>query len=92
MRMCHTRSKNHKINLFHESCLRIIYCDKNSTFEELLDKDGFVMKYKRNLQFLAIEMFKVPKISASTIFTKYSKKKIKKKMSKIFIIYETQLN
>ena len=79
VRMCHTRSKNHKINLFHESCLRIIYCDKNSTFEELLDKDGFVMKYKRNLQFLAIEMFKVPKISASTIFTKYSKKKIKKK-------------
>ena len=27
-----------KINRLHERCLRIIYCDKKSSFEELLKK------------------------------------------------------
>ena len=38
-----------KINCLHETCLRIIYCDKSSTFEEVLDEDGSVTINKRNL-------------------------------------------
>ena len=45
---------NNKINRLHEKCLRIVYSDKTSSFEELLEKDG-----SRNLQVLATEMFKV---------------------------------
>ena len=34
------------------------YLDESSTFEELLERDGSVTVHHRNLQFLAIEMFK----------------------------------
>ena len=57
--MCHSRLINNKINRLHETCLRIIYSDKSSTFEELLEKDGSVTIHFRNIQKLAIEMFKV---------------------------------
>ena len=36
--MCHSRSMNNKINRLHERCLRIIYSDKKSSFEEVLFK------------------------------------------------------
>ena len=36
--MCHSRSLNNKINGLHERCLRLIYNDKQLTFEELLEK------------------------------------------------------
>ena len=48
---------NNKINGL--KCLRIIYSDKTSSFEEILDKDGSVTGHTRNLQALATEMFKV---------------------------------
>ena len=48
---------NNKINGL--KCLRIIYSDKTSSFEEMLDKDGSVTGHTRNLQALATEMFKV---------------------------------
>ena len=38
--MCHSRIINKKINRLHERCLRIIYCDKQSSFEELPEKDS----------------------------------------------------
>ena len=57
--MCHSRLINNKINRLHETYLRIIYSDKSSTFEELLEKDGSVTVHFRNIQKLAIEMFKV---------------------------------
>ena len=40
--MCHSRANNGKINRLHERCLRIIYSDKQSSFEMLLEKDGSV--------------------------------------------------
>ena len=40
--MCHSRANNGKINRLHERCLRIIYSDKQSSFETLLEKDGSV--------------------------------------------------
>ena len=56
--MCHSRANNRKINMLHERCLRIIYNDKQSSFTELLNKDSSVSIHIRNIQRLAIEMFK----------------------------------
>ena len=56
--MCHNRTCNNKINRLHERCLRLIY-DKNSSFEDLMEKDNSVSIHHKNLQALAIEMFKV---------------------------------
>ena len=56
--MCHSHLNNRKINRFHERCLRIIYNDKQSLFDELLNKDSSVSIHIRILQKLAIEMFK----------------------------------
>ena len=52
---------NNKVNCLHERCLRIAHSDKTSSFEKLLEKDGYVTIHTRNLQTLATEMFKVYK-------------------------------
>ena len=57
--MFHNRLINNKINRLHERCLRIVYNDNQSTFEELLEKDNTVSVHQRNLQFFAIELYKV---------------------------------
>ena len=56
--MCHSRTNNSKINMLHERCSRIIYNDKQSSFTELLNKDSSVSIHIKNIQKLAIEMFK----------------------------------
>ena len=40
--MCHSRANNNKINRLHERCLRIVFSDKQSSFEALLEKDSSV--------------------------------------------------
>ena len=57
--MFHSRKLNNKINAIHERALRIAYCDKHSTFQQLLEKDNSVSINHRNLQVLATKMFKV---------------------------------
>ena len=60
--MCHSRENNKKINRLHERCLGIMIMinnDKQSSFNELLAKDGSVSIHKRNLQVLATEMYKI---------------------------------
>ena len=57
--MNHSRGLNNKINRLHERCLRIIYDDKCSNFEELLNKDNSVSIHNHNIQALAIELYKV---------------------------------
>ena len=59
--MFHNRSINRKINNLHYRALRLVYMDETSTYEELLRRDGSVSVHNRNLQFLAIEMYKVDK-------------------------------
>ena len=54
--MFHSRLINNKTNRLHERCLRIVYSDSQSTFEELLEKDNTVSVHQRNLQPLAIEL------------------------------------
>ena len=48
---------NNKINRLYEKYLRIVYSDKTSSFEELLNKDRSITIHTRNLQALATEMF-----------------------------------
>ena len=57
--MCHSRALNNKINKLHERALRVVYKDKSLTFEQMLEKDGSFTIHQRNLQKLAIEMYKV---------------------------------
>ena len=56
--MFHSHCISSKINRLHEGRLPIIVCDKKSTFIGILGKDNSVSIHKRNLRFLAIEMFK----------------------------------
>ena len=55
----HSRRLNNKIYCIHERALRITYKDKSSTFQELLEKDNSVSIHHRNIQKLAIEIYKV---------------------------------
>ena len=55
--MCHSRSMNSRINRLHETCVSIIYSDKSSSFEELLQKDESVTIHVKNILKLATEMF-----------------------------------
>ena len=57
--ICHSRKLNNKINAIHESVLRITYGDRQSSFQQLLEKDNSVSIHHRNLQVLATEMFKI---------------------------------
>ena len=67
--MCHSRANNSKINRLHERRLRIIYSDKQSSFEALLEKDGSVSIHNRNIQILATEMFKIKNDLSPEIMT-----------------------
>ena len=55
--MFHNRKLNNHINRIHERALRNVYQDHNSTFEELLAKEGSFND--RNLQTLLTEIFRV---------------------------------
>ena len=55
----HIRCNNNKIKHLHERCLRLIYNDKRSSSEDLLTKVESVSILHRNIQDVAIEMFKV---------------------------------
>ena len=50
------------LSKIYERCLRIIYNDKQSSFIKLLEKCNSVSIHQRNLQILAIEMFKVSNV------------------------------
>ena len=57
--MCHSRKLNNKINNLHYRALKMVYNDHTSSFDELLEKDGLFTIHHRNIQYLAIEMYKV---------------------------------
>ena len=54
-----SRTSNDKINKLQERSLRILYKDDCSSFEELLRKDNIVTIHVRNIQLLAVEMYKL---------------------------------
>ena len=57
--MFHSRQLNNRINKIHERALRIVYNDFSSTFNELLLKDNSVSIHNRNIQAMAIELYKI---------------------------------
>ena len=57
--MFHNRTLNNRINRIHERALRIIYQDKNSSFDELLTTDNSYTIHHRNIQTVCIELYKV---------------------------------
>ena len=57
--MFHSRELNTKINRLHERALRLVYNDFSSSFENLLDRDKSFSIHHRNIQYLAMEMYKV---------------------------------
>ena len=66
---------NKKINRLHERSLRIVYFDQRLTFEELLERDKTFSIHHKNIQSLAIEIYKFvnglsPKIMNSVFHLK----------------------
>ena len=55
----HCRTLNNIINKIHERALRIVYNDDHSSFDELLNRNNSFTIHERDVQALAIEMFKV---------------------------------
>ena len=73
--MFHSRTLNNKINRLHERCLRIIYDDKLSNFDERLHKDNSASIHRNNTHALAIEMHKVVNGTSPEIMNKVFKQR-----------------
>ena len=53
------RTNNNKMNRLHDRYLRIVYNDKQSSFNELLEKDDSVSIHMTNIQILATKIYKL---------------------------------
>ena len=69
IRMFHSRIINNKVNRLQERCLNVLYGDKSSSSEKLLEQGKSVTIHTRNLQILAAEMFKVYRNISPPIFS-----------------------
>ena len=78
--MCHSRTLNNQINRIRHRALSIVYKDYTASFETLLEKSNSVTIHFRNIQQLAVEIFKAQK-NLSPSF-----------MSEIFVSKETKYN
>ena len=56
--MLHSRKLNNRINKIHERALRLVYNDNVSSFQDLLIKSNSVSVHHKNIQILAIELYK----------------------------------
>ena len=65
--MFHGRKANSKINHIHERVLRIVYKNNVLSFEEVLEFDKLFKIHHRNVQSLAIELFKIKNNLSATI-------------------------
>ena len=63
----HNRSFNHKINRLHELYHPIVFNNNYSSFVELPETDRSSSRHHRNLNFFALEMFRVYKRTAPNI-------------------------
>ena len=79
-----SRKMNRRINYIHYKALRIVYGDYTSSFDELLLKDNSVCIHHRNIQKVAIEMFKVKEFLNPEIFRNLFDKNNNTKLNKTF--------
>ena len=68
--------------MLHERCLRLMYNDKYSSFEELMVKDKSLSIHHKNIHALAIEMFKVYNKTSPTSSRSFSDKRSRALFSK----------
>ena len=61
------RRENNKIGHFYERSLRIVYKDNYSSYVDVLAKDISFTIHQRNIQSLAIELFKVKRNISNVI-------------------------
>ena len=66
--MFHGRIMNKKIYHLHERALRIVYEYYKIYFEDLLKRDDSVTIHHKNIQSLAIELFKVKQNLSNSAF------------------------
>ena len=71
--MFHGKEQNKKINRIQKRALRLTYMDFQSTFEELLVKDKNVSIHHKNIQHLAIEIFKIKNDVSNGILDEFFK-------------------
>ena len=74
--MCHSRIIHSLINNIHERALRIVYKDNISSFSLLLEKSGSVSIHHRNLQMLAVEIYKAINNLSSPLMTELFQLKV----------------
>ena len=67
--MLHSRRKSHIIRNLHKRCIRLIYNEKNSSYDELLTKDGSVSIQHRNILSLPTELSKFEDGLSPKIYT-----------------------
>ena len=67
--MLHSCIINNKINCLHERCLCLLSGEKLSSFQKLLHQDKSAIIHTRNLQILAMEMFKLYLNISNRIFS-----------------------
>ena len=58
-RFIHSRGFNNNINHLHKLSLGIVYKDNSTFCEDLLKRDKSFTSYERNIQPLALELFKL---------------------------------
>ena len=76
--MFHSMGVNNKINRLHERLLRIVYTDNIRSFEDLFKRDKSFTIHQRNIQSLAIELFKVKgNLSNNIMYHIFQTRKIK---------------
>ena len=76
--MCHSRLANKQINKIHERALTIVFNDNDSNFEDLLKKSNSVSIHHRNLQHIAIEIYKALNGLSTTLMRELFKMKVRK--------------
>ena len=73
--MFHSRRVNHKINHLNERSLRIVHKDNYSSYVDLLVKSKSFTIHQRNIQSLAVELFKVKRNLSNVIMCNIFKKR-----------------
>ena len=70
----HSRTINNKINRLHERTLRSVYSDFKSSFKSLQMKDNSFSNHEKNIQSLAIELYKfLNRLSPSFLYNVFHK-------------------